>query len=290
MEIENYLQALMHDAKQGPQDTADPSDLNTQEGILETHGAALEAFDLDLQERPTELSLVVHLIPSMLQDAQQDYRFSFMSNGEGLRPIALAQLDNGFAPDCCAAIDVQWQGEGDQCGPRGVMEPLEDLFQERSQGSLFRKVFNVPPGAGLQCEENIRADQNWEYGCSFWEGPRMDEKPLIPFGGLFPRRLDPEDMSPMYASVQGGENRTEVAVHSQQDWEQYGVYPDRKGIKEGQGYSLVDIDQPYVMTSLAQDIRYGLIEFGPADMTYISYDYDVLDPAIGKLLLHFKQG
>ena len=130
----------------------------------------------------------------------------------------------------------------------------------------------------------------WIYNCPFWEAPKLEEHPIIPFGGFFHRGLDPEMIMPMYALLGASAQKTDVIIKGQTYWQRAGLYPGRRGKISDRYYSFVPLTSPLVKTSLAQDVRGGKIKFGPLEATYVSYGYDVIDPESNTILLHLKQG
>ena len=288
MDIEQYLQASLAKPKDLQEHFGEGTEVNSQEPLLETHAdGALDTFDLEEKKLPTEISLMVSVVAENLGDVMPGYAMSFVSKGAVCEPLPLGEIPGGVVPVCCAGLDLQWQGEGSQRGEYGTVDDLCEEVLELPRGVLFRKAFNLPPGAGFLCEE-IYDQGLWSFGCPSWQTPRVDERPLIPFGGYMAPGLDPEKIMPLYAQVGGGETTT-VLVKSQNFWQRLGVYPGTRGRKDSTFLSLIPLPEAYVVTSLAQDIRSGAIEIGNDEARYASHSYDVIEGDGRTLLIHFKQ-
>lgn len=291
MELENYLRAFMP-GPQEPQDHfGEGVEMNSAEAIFETHGgeSSPDVFDLEEEKLPSDISLLVTLAPQKILEVMPDYRLEFSSKGASDGMIFLNQIPGELVQHCCASIDIRWCGKGSQRGDIGAVEDLCTEVQGLPTGLLYRKTFNTPPGDSFSCQEILTEAEKWVYGCSSWEVPRENERPLIPFGGYFSEALDLEKMMPMYGYIGGGDI-TELGLKAQTFWQRSGVYPGHRGLKDGRFYSLIDLHEPYVQTTLAQDIRRGNIRLGGDDFCYVSHGYDVVDPVDRTLLLHFKQG
>ena len=292
MPIEHYLKSLMPNQEPLSETSFDVADLNTQEAILETHSIQSKLSDIDLEEEelPLEISLVVTLSPQKLADVKGDYSFSFHSKDVDFTTVTCAEIAGGMAGDCCASVDFLWQGEGSQKADNGLVEPLCEELQAHKQGGIHRKHFTLPPGDSFFSKEIYTNGGLWVYTCPLWEASKLEEHPVIPFGGFFHKGLDLDMMMPMYAFMSASDMTTEVVIKAQSYWQRAGVYPEKRGRISDRYYSLVPLVNPLVQTSLAQDVRGGKIHFGTSDALYVSYDYDLIDPETSTILLHLKQG
>lgn len=292
MPIEKYLKALLPPQQPLYESSVEISDLNTQEAILETHPTrgALTNSDLEEYELPLEISLVVTLSPQKLIDLKRDYSFSFHSKNIDFTPVTCAEIAGGLIQDCCASVDFLWKGEGSQKAENGLVEPLCEELQSHKQGSFHRKNFTLPPGNSFFSKEIYTKEGLWVYACPLWDTSRLEEHPVIPFGGFFHKGLDLNMMMPMYASMGASDHKTDVIIKGQSYWQRAGVYPERRGRITDRYYSIVPLLEPLVQTSVAQDVRGGKIHFGTPDALYVSYDYDFIDPETSTILLHLKQG
>ncbi len=291
MELENYLRAFAPDPKEPHDHFGEGVEVNVAEAILDTHGgeSPLDVCDLEEQKLPLEISLLVTLKPQRLLDMMPGYRLEFSSKGSSDGVISMDQIPGELVQQCCAFIEVTWDGKGSQRGDYGGVEELCEELQELPIGLIYKKEFNLPPGDSFSCQEIFTDEGRWVYGCPAWEAPRENERPLIPFGGYFSEALDLEKMMPMYGYVGGGRT-TGLSIKAQTFWQRFGVHPRHRGLKDERFYSLVNLPEPYVQTTLAQDIRGGGIRLGGDDLLYVSHSYDVIDPVDRTLLLHFKQG
>lgn len=280
MSLENYLKALLPNQESLHETSVDVSDLNTQEAILETHSIqnALKIVDLEEDMLPLEISLVVTLSPQKLVDVKGDYTFSFHSRDVDFKTVKCADIPGDIAGACCASIDFLWKGEGSQKAENGLVEPLCEELQSHKQGVFHQKGFTLPPGESFFSKEIYTDEGLWVYGYPLWENVKLEEHPVIPFGGFFHKGLDLDMMMPMYAFMSAAADTTDVVIKGQTYWQRAGVYPERRGRIADRYYSLVPLVAPLVQTSLVQDVRAGKIHFGTPEALYVSYDYDFIDP------------
>lgn len=293
MSIEAYLKALLPEDEPLKEISFDGVMVNTQEAILATHSAEsiLSALDIDQEEMPAEISLVVTLRPKKLMDVKGDYTFAFSSGDIDFSPITLGQLTGGLVHECCAAVEVIWQGEGSQKSSLyGLIEPLCEDLLNFEKGVFYTKNFTLPPGNSFFSKEIYTKEGACLYECSFWENARLEEHPIVPLGGFFHNGLDLEMVMPMYGLLGIDSHKTAVIIKGQSYWQRAGLYPERRGKIADRYYSLVPLPIPFIQTSLAQDVRGGEIRFGPLEASYVSYDYDLIDPDTNTILLHLKQG
>ncbi len=292
MSFENYLRALMPGQESSKESSIDVADLNTQEAILETHSKydVLGEMDLDESVLPLEISLVVTLSPQKLLDVKGDYSVSFSSKNVDFTTTTLGELSGDLVQDCCAAVDLIWQGEGSQKVENGLVEPLCEELQDCATGTFYTKTFTLPPGDSFFSKEIYTNEGFWVYDCPFWEVPKVEEHPVIPLGGYFHKGLDLEMVMPMYGLLGTAAHKTDVVIKGQSYWQRAGLYPGRRGQVLDRHYSFIPLPQPLVQTSLAQDVRGGKIHFGTSEASYVSYDYDFIDPETNTILLHLKQG
>ncbi len=258
---------------------------NTQNGFLDME--SYKSFELGIPKNPKHQFMVLdfEVHPLFLKDIMPDYSFLYSVVGLGRHPTLFSAVPGSIPSFCVSKIQLRCLGKGYYQD----VNALETGFGESleiTEDINFTIPFSIPPGGGFDLRVEAQPNGSAAYSCDMWEGSRLQEKPLIPFGGYLDPILDFAKVVPMLGTLRGGA-QTNVGIKSVNFWVSRGLSNTAPALEGDHRYSVVGEGEDIFKSSLAQQIQQGVFKISLQGHDYESREYSVLDPFNRRIQMSF---